>query len=111
MASDRRDKRRREAGGHIGELFDDDSAIDEFFSPRRTRPPGAAVPPTVPKTPPKRRPTHYKVISISLYTEDIERLQTLVDELKRRGHTRANKSLLIREALRQLDLDAIPPQR
>ena len=112
MASDRRDKRRREAGGHIGELFDEESAIDEFFSPRRTRPPGAAAPPTpAKKAAPKRRPTHYKVISISLYTDDIQRLQGLVDELKRRGHTRANKSLLIREALRQLDLDAIPPQR
>jgi hypothetical protein len=111
LASDRRDKKNRESGGHIGELFDDDSAIDEFFTPRRTRPPAAAAPPPARRRRSQPRPSHYKVISISLYTEDIERLQTLVDELKARGHTRASKSQIIREALRQLDLDAIPPQR
>src|SRR5439155_6256607 len=42
--------------------------------------------------PKKEKPTHYKVVCISLYTEDIERLEALVAELKRRGHTKANKS-------------------
>ncbi len=54
------------------------------------------------------KPEHYKVVSISLYVEDIERLNRMVNELKRRGHYKANKSQLIRHALAQLDLDTIP---
>jgi hypothetical protein len=54
------------------------------------------------------RPTHYKVVCISLYNEDIERLDALVKELKRRGHSKANKSQVIREALLQIDLDRVP---
>jgi hypothetical protein len=56
------------------------------------------------------RPTHYKVVCISLYNEDIERLESLVKELKRRGHSKANKSQVIREALLQIDLDRVPRQ-
>ena len=56
----------------------------------------------------KPKPTHYKVVCISLYTQDIESLEAKVAELKRRGHTKANKSQLIRYALRQLDLDKLP---
>lgn len=56
----------------------------------------------------KARPTHYKIVCISLYTEDIERLDSLVRQLKRRGHTKANKSQVIREALLQIDLDKVP---
>lgn len=56
----------------------------------------------------KDKPTHYKVVCISLYTEDIERLEEMVAELKRRGHTKANKSQLIRAALAQVDLGKIP---
>ncbi|HZS37816.1 MAG TPA: hypothetical protein VFF06_13355 [Polyangia bacterium] len=58
--------------------------------------------------PKKEKPTHYKVVCISLYTEDIERLEALVAELKRRGHTKANKSQVIRAALDQIDLAKIP---
>lgn len=57
----------------------------------------------------KAKPTHYKVVCISLYTQDIENLEATVAELKRRGHTKANKSQLIRQALRQLDIDKLPP--
>lgn len=56
----------------------------------------------------REKPTHYKVVCISLYTEDIARLEALVKELKRRGHTKANKSQVIRAALDQIDLDRIP---
>ena len=58
----------------------------------------------------RQRPTHYKVVCISLYNEDIERLESLVAELKRRGHSKANKSQVIREALLQIDLDRVPRQ-
>lgn len=51
------------------------------------------------------KPTHYKVICISMYVADIEALDAKVDELKRRGCTRASKSQLIRIALDQLDMD------
>jgi hypothetical protein len=56
----------------------------------------------------KAKPTHYKIVCISLYNEDIERLEKLVQELKRRGHTKANKSQVIRAALDQIDLGKIP---
>ena len=54
------------------------------------------------------KPAHYKVICISMYTKDLDRLDELVDELKSRGITKANRSALIRVALEQLDLDKVP---
>src|SRR5215472_3997875 len=60
------------------------------------------------KAEPAAKPLHYKVICISLYTKDLERLDALVDELKSRGITKANRSALIRVALEQLDLDKVP---
>ncbi len=56
----------------------------------------------------KPAPAHYKVICISLYTRDLDRLDGLVNELKARGITKANRSALIRVALDQLDLDKVP---
>ena len=55
----------------------------------------------------KAKPTHYKVICISMYTGDLERMDTLVDELKARGITKASRSALIRAALDQVDLGKI----
>lgn len=66
------------------------------------------------KTPPvapKARPEHYKVICISLYSEDISKLNKFVAELKRRGHTKANKSQVIRAALNQFNPDLVPNSR
>ena len=65
---------------------------------------GEAAVPAAAKRP---KPVHYKIVCISLYVEDIERLDRLVGELKRRGHTKANKSQLIRAALEQIDLDKV----
>ena len=64
---------------------------------------------SAPKRAKKPKPTHYKVVCISLYTKDIENLEATVAELKRRGYTKANKSQLIRMALGQLDIDKLPP--
>lgn len=73
--------------------------------------PGTSEPTPAAAAPDKKpRPTHYKVVCISLYNEDIERLESLVAELKRRGHSKANKSQVIREALLQIDLDRVPRQ-
>ena len=55
----------------------------------------------------KEKPTHYKVVCISMYIKDIESLEAKVAELKRRGYTKANKSQLIRYALNQLDIDSV----
>jgi hypothetical protein len=57
------------------------------------------------------KPTHYKVICISMYTRDIEELEAKVAELKRRGWTKASKSQLIRLALAQVDLDKLATPR
>jgi len=54
------------------------------------------------------KPAHYKVICISMYTEDLKRLDQMVDSLKARGLTKANRSALIRYALGEVDLDNVP---
>jgi hypothetical protein len=68
----------------------------------------AEIPRTRGKQPPPPRPDHYKVICISLYKGDLERLDDMVDGLKARGITKANRSALIRHALGQVDLDKVP---
>ena len=57
---------------------------------------------------PASKPAHYKVICISLYTKDLDRLDEMVEELKAQGVTKASRSALIRAALDQVDLDKIP---
>lgn len=54
------------------------------------------------------KPAHYKVICISMYTDDLQRLDRMVEELKGRGLTKANRSALIRYALGEVDLDRVP---
>ena len=89
-----------EVGAIRGFFKDEETAVEEFFSPKiKQRALGEAA---------SAKPEHYKVVSISLYLDDIERLSHIVTELKSRGHSRANKSMVIREALRQLDLDNFP---
>ncbi len=56
----------------------------------------------------EERPQHYKVICISMYTEDLSKLDAMVDALKARGLTKANRSALIRYALAGVDLDSVP---
>ena len=56
----------------------------------------------------KQKPTHYKVICISMYTDALGKLDAMVRELKSRGYTKANRSALIRHALTTVDLDAVP---
>ncbi|MCC6556293.1 MAG: hypothetical protein IT372_25310 [Polyangiaceae bacterium] len=61
-----------------------------------------------PRAPAPERPLHYKVICISMYTDDLEKLDEMVGALKARGLTKANRSALIRHALSQVDLDKVP---
>jgi hypothetical protein len=93
----------------IHDVFHDDAGDvlrDTFFSPevpiaRSTRRPAReeAV---------KPKPEHYKVICISMYNDDLTRLDSVVDELKRRGHTKASRSSVLRAAMLQIDLDKVP---
>ena len=79
---------------------------EEFYGrgePREGRAPARSS-----RAPAKPKPTHYKIVCISLYTEDIERLESLVAELKKRGHTKANKSAVIRYALDSVDISKMP---
>lgn len=50
----------------------------------------------------------YKVICISLYKEDLARLDEMVRELKSKGHRKMSRSALIRYALDTADLDGLP---
>ncbi len=50
------------------------------------------------------KPAHYKVICISMYNDDLDNLDAMVEQLKARGMTKANRSALIRFALEQVDL-------
>lgn len=54
------------------------------------------------------KPTHYKVICISMYTDDLARLDEMIDALKAKGLTKASRSALIRHALSNVDLDKVP---
>ena len=56
---------------------------------------------------PEKDALHYKVICISLYNEDLQRLDGMVDTLKGKGFTKASRSALIRAALDQVDLTKI----
>jgi hypothetical protein len=52
--------------------------------------------------------THYKIVCISMYTDDLRRLDEMVEALKARGLTMANRSALIRHALGLVKLDDVP---
>ncbi len=73
--------------------------LDAMYGPAKPRRPA----PTRAMAP--ARPDHYKIVSISLYREDIDRLDRMVRELKRRGVYKANKSQLIRHALQRLEAE------
>ncbi len=68
------------------------------------------APPSPPATADKRdaKPVHYKVICSSMYTDDLKRLDDMVESLKARGLTKANRSALIRYALAGVDLEQVP---
>src|SRR5687768_17633869 len=93
-------------------LSDADAILSEEYYGRRRDGTGEAGEPKKPRAAAaagkQPRPTHYKVICISMYTRDLEDLDAKVAELKRRGWTKANKSQLIRLALSQIDIDKLP---
>ncbi|MGD8606460.1 MAG: hypothetical protein PVH21_04160 [Myxococcales bacterium] len=94
--------KRRDAAGVDG-VFDEDevSAVlrDTFYGGKRGKRSRAKA---------KKKPDHYDVICISLYTEDLARLDKMVAKLKKRGHRRISRSALIRFALDHVDIDEFP---
>lgn len=49
----------------------------------------------------------YRLVTFSFYEDDVELLDRLLDEAKKRGVRGASRSLIMRLALRQVDLDAL----
>ena len=80
------------------------SPMGEYEKGARPAQPASSTEPA----PRAEKPTHYKVICISMYTKDLERLDEVVEQLKGRGITKANRSALIRYALGEVDLDRVP---
>lgn len=81
-----------------------DEVLRDTFYRAEKQPPNAR---------PKRRrkkpkPDHYEVICISLYKEDLARLDGRVAELKEAGHRKMSRSALIRFALDTMDVSKLP---
>ena len=56
----------------------------------------------------KNQPIHYRVVCISLYNRDIINLEQMLRKLRRLGHTKANKSQIIRYALSRVNIAEMP---
>jgi hypothetical protein len=94
-------------GGAARTLLDRDE-VEGVLSGAFYSPADASEPPRSGTRVQKPRPDHYKVICISMYTGDLDRLDGMIDELKGMGITKANRSALIRHALSQVDLTKVP---
>jgi hypothetical protein len=83
---------------------DDERGSGAFYAPAKAPVEGAEDPAA------KRdaKPAHYKVICISMYMDDLKRLDGMVESLKARGLTKANRSALIRYALSGVNLETVP---
>ncbi len=102
----------------VRDLFDEgevrDVLRDTFYRSEPPLAPLAATAPEKAKTKTKRRRTpktkadHYEIICISMYNEDLARLDQKVADLKAKGHRRMTRSALIRWALDQIDLEKVP---
>ncbi len=100
----------------MDDLFDGDEVRDvlrdTFYSqaPKpallQPRPPAKAR--TKKRRKPKAKPTHYEVICISMYSDDLSRLDAEVAKLKASGHTKMSRSGLIRFALDHMDTSKLP---
>lgn len=58
--------------------------------------------------PKAQKPEHYEIICISMYKEDLARLDDKVAALKANGHRRMTRSALIRYALDRVALEDVP---
>lgn len=62
---------------------------------------------TLPSPPVPKKEKPYEAICISLYHEDVRRIDRHVSRLRELGFSRANRSMLIRYMLRKLDPDDV----
>ena len=56
----------------------------------------------------KPKPDHYEIICISIYKDDLARLDEKVEALKAKGNRRMTRSALIRYALDRIAVDDVP---
>ena len=100
-----------ESNRGVAAVFDRDEVRDVLEEAFYKREPAKAAP--EPKRRKRRRRAkkkadHYEVICISLYNEDLARLDEKVKALKASGHRKMSRSALIRYALDTVDLDGLP---
>ncbi|MEM7437066.1 MAG: hypothetical protein AAF436_18070 [Myxococcota bacterium] len=98
---------KRRGGSRVNEILEEDevNAVlrETFYSgSSKKRAPAKA------KAKKSKKADHYDVICISLYKEDLARLDAMVAKLKKRGHRRVSRSALIRFALDQVDPKDFP---
>lgn len=96
-------------GGNAAQALLDEDEVQGVLSGAFYTAPPEEVPTSRPRAKtPAPKPDHYRVICISMYTDDLGRLDAMVEKLKARGLTKANRSALIRYALEQVDLEKVP---
>lgn len=97
---------KRRGGSRVNEVLEEDevNAVlrETFYSGSKKRRGGAKA------RKKSQKPDHYDVICISLYKEDLARLDAMVAKLKKGGHRRVSRSALIRFALDQVDPKDFP---
>lgn len=100
---------KRRGGSRVNEVLEEDevnAVLRETFYGGGSSKRGTAKKKS--KSNKSKKPDHYDVICISLYKEDLARLDAMVDKLKKRGHRRVSRSALIRFALDQVDPKDFP---
>jgi hypothetical protein len=101
----------RSANGNVRAVFKDDEVLAQAFY-REDEPPAPRL--AALDAAGKRRrgakpkPDHYEIICISIYKDDLARLDAKVEALKTRGNRRMTRSALIRYALTRLAVEDVP---
>lgn len=91
----------RQAAGRVLHTDDVDQILSDcFYSDRESKTADASAR--------DHKPEHYKIICISIYNDDLDRLDEMVAQLKQRGLTKASRSALIRFALSEVNLNLVP---
>jgi hypothetical protein len=96
---------KRRSGTRVNEVFEEnevDAVLRDTFYGTKQRKRGAT------KAKRRKKADHYDVICISMYKEDLARLDAMVAQLKKRGHRRVSRSALIRFALDHVDPKEFP---
>ncbi|MCB9709039.1 MAG: hypothetical protein H6714_09655 [Myxococcales bacterium] len=83
-----------------------DEVLGKSFYKKTTEPLSSREP--SPKRSNTSKADHYEIICISLYNEDLKRLDDKVGNLKAAGHRKMSRSALIRFALDTVDMAKLP---